>query len=312
MIEQYNFVDSTLPMKCSLCGRKTEKIMKIIDGVRIYECKNCRLGFVDQKKIVKKSLKKLYRLKEYRKEEKMIVSRLNPIVGNIIRYKSSGSALEIGSGHGLLSSLLLKKGNYELDVVEPYLTPHYLEGAIYDLHRTDLDRFLKINKKKYELIMMFDVIEHLKDPFTSLRKLKSILSKDGIFVIQTPNYQSLMQSMSKNWSWWMIEDHKWFFTISSLQKVLSQSGLSIVYEQTYEDWIDFKRNLDGNFLGLKNSVIRKTAKAIFFIIFTPFYFLTRHIFWRGGRGGLLLVIACLDGINHRDYHQKKKKNKQYP
>lgn len=299
-------------MKCALCGRKTKKILKIIDGVRIYECKNCRLGFVDQKKIVKVNLDNQYQLKEYKKEEKMIESRLNPLVDNIVRYKSSGSVLEVGTGHGLLSSLLLQKGDYELDVVEPYLTPHYLEGETFNLHRTDLDRFLKINNKKYDLIIMFDVIEHLEDPFSALHKLKNILKKGGIFVIQTPNYQSIMQFMTKKWSWWMIEDHKWFFSTASMQKAISKSGLNKVYEQTYEDWIDFKKNLDGNFSDFKNSIIRKTVKVIFFIIFTPIYFLTRQFFWRGGRGGLLLVIACLDSVNYRDYHQKKKKNKQYP
>lgn len=292
-------------MKCALCGKKTRKIMKIIYDVHIYECESCKLGFVDQKKIAKKNLEKLYRLEEYKKEEKMIVSRLDPIVDNIVRYKSSGTILEIGPGHGLLSSLLLKKGNYILDVVEPYLTPHYLADETFTLHKMDIDRFLNVNKKKFDLIVMFDVIEHLGDPFTSLQKLKNILRKDGVLVIQTPNYRSLMQAFTRKWSWWMIEDHKWFFTPHSLQKALRENGLNNVCGQTYEDWIDFKKNLDGNFSNLKNQIIRKTAKAIFFIIFTPFYFLTRHFFWRAGKGGLLLVIARLDAVDDRDNHQKK-------
>lgn len=276
--------------------------MKVVDGVSIYECKNCRLGFVDQKNVIKMNLDNLYQLKEYKKEEKMIARRLRPIIETIIKYKNSGSVLEIGSGHGLLSSLLLKKGNYDLDVVEPYLTPHYLSGKTFKLHKTELNNFLKGNKKKYDLIIMFDVVEHLEDPFMVLFKLKNILKKRGIFVLQTPNYQSLMRSMTKKWSWWMVEDHKWFFTPSSLQKALKKNGLKFFYEQTYEDWIDFKKNLDGNFTHLKNSLIRKIAKAIFFTLFIPFYFLTRHLFWRAGRGGLLLVVARLDGINYRDNH----------
>ena len=295
-------------MKCSLCGKKTEKIMKVVDGVGIYECENCRLGFVDQNKIVKKNLDKLYRLNEYKKEERMIESRLDPIVDNILKYKNSGSALEIGSGHGLLSSLLLKKGNFKLEVVEPYLNPHYLSGQSYKLHKTDLDRFLKIYKKKFDLILIFDVIEHLEDPFTSLQNLKDILRKDGVLVIQTPNYQSLMQSMTKKWSWWMIEDHKWFFTPHSLQKALKKKGFNNVYRRTYEDWIDFKKNLDGNFAYLKNSLIRKIVKVIFFTIFIPFYFLMRHFFWIARRGGLLLVIARLDAVDDKDNNQKKHKN----
>lgn len=274
--------------------------MKVVDGVQIFECENCQLGFVDQAKFIKQNLNSQYQLKEYKKEEKMIVSRLGPIVDNIVRYKSSGSVLEIGPGHGLLSSLLLKSGNFNLDVVEPSLTPHYLPKKSFTLHKLDLDGFLKINKKKFDLVIMFDVIEHLKDPFASLFKIIKIINEGGALVIQTPNYQSLMQWMTKKWSWWMIEDHKWFFSPLSLRKALRKNGLSEVYSRTYEDLIDLKKNLDGNYTFLKNTYIRKIAKAIFFTIFIPFYFSTRKLFWKLGKGGLILVIARLDAINNGD------------
>lgn len=273
--------------------------MKVVDGVRIYECENCRLGFIDQAKIVKKNLDKQYQLKEYKKEEKTIVRRLNPIVDKIIKYKNSGSILEIGPGHGLLSSLLLKKGNYKLDIVEPYLSPHYLLGNTFKLHKTNLNEFIMKNKKKFDLIIMFDVIEHLEDPFSALHKLKNILKKEGILVVQTPNYQSLMQWMTKKWSWWMIEDHKWFFSSPSLQLALRKSGLNEVYEHTYEDWIDFKKNLDGNFVNIENNVFRKFVKGVFLAPFCLFYLLTRSVIWKMGYGGLLLVIARLDAVNNR-------------
>lgn len=297
MIEQYNFVDSTLPMKCLLCGIKTNKIMKVVAGVHIYECEKCRLGFVDQAKTVKKNLDKQYQLKEYKKEEKMIVARLEPIIDNIIKYKSSGAVLEIGPGYGLFSSLLLKKGNYKLDIVEPYLSPHYLLGNTFKLHKTNLDEFLMKNKKKFDLIIMFDVIEHLEDPFSALHKLKNILKKEGILVVQTPNYQSLMQWMTKKWSWWMIEDHKWFFCPSSFQKALRKNGLNEAYSYTYEDWIDLKKNLDGNFAIIKNNILRKFVKGFLLIPFRLFYLLTRRAIWKMGYGGLLLVIARLDAVN---------------
>jgi len=273
--------------------------MKVIDEVRIYECTNCQLGFVDQAKIIKQNLNSQYQLREYKKEEKMIVSRLNPIVDNIVKYKSSGSVLEIGPGHGLLSSLLLKRGKFKLDIVEPNLTPHYLPINSFTLHKIDLDGFLKINKKKFDLIIMFDVIEHLKDPLASLFKIKKIIKEGGVLVIQTPNYQSLMQWMTKKWSWWMIEDHKWFFSPASLQKSLKKNDLNKVYEYTYEDWTDFKKNLDGNFTHLKNSPFRKLVKAIFFAIFVPFYFITRKLFWKMGNGGLILVVTRLDTVDNR-------------
>ena len=283
-------------------------ILKIVARIPIYVCKKCKLGFVDQKKTVKINLDKLYRLREYKKQRNSISSRLNSVINDIVRRKPSGSVLEIGPGHGLLSSLLLRKGDYELDIVEQYLMPYYLSGRPLRHHKTKLDQFLKINKRKFDLIIMFDVIEHLENPFSLLRKLRNTLKKEGILVIQTPNYLSLMRSMSKDWSWWMIEDHKWFFTPHSLKKALVKNGLRIVHERTFENWIDFKKNLDGNFTALGNIYIRRITKVIFFAIFIPLYFAVRALFWKMGKGGLLLVITSPNAIDDRDYHEKEYKN----
>jgi len=280
-----------MSLKCTLCGQKIDKVIKVIDKVPIYECKSCKLGFVNQKEFKKQSLQHLYSFDEYKKVEKVILHRLDELSDIIVRYKRKARLLEVGPGFGLLSSFLLQKGNYELEVVEPALVPRYLSKKVYKLHKMDLETFLKKRKKKYDLIIMFDVIEHLKNPQQSLVKLNASLNKGGILVIQTPNYQSIMQEFTKKWSWWMVEDHKWFFTPSSLHKILNKTGFTDIYTNTYEDWRDFKKNLDGNFTHLKISFFRKLAKMLFFIPFVPFYFLTRNIFWKEGRGGLIFSIS---------------------
>ncbi|OGK62359.1 hypothetical protein A2334_02965 [Candidatus Roizmanbacteria bacterium RIFOXYB2_FULL_38_10] len=279
-------------MKCLLCGHETDGVYRVVNEVKIYECRACGLGFVDQSKAIGKTLDHLYLFDMYKKQEGMIRKRLTNLVNKIVYFKSSGSVLEIGAGYGLLSSMLLQKGHYTLDVVEPSLIPHYLAKKKFTLHKTDLDGFLKKNKKKFDLIVMFDVIEHLPKPLESIKQLRKALKSEGVLVIQTPNYKSIMQYIVRDWSWWMVEDHKWFFSPDSLKKLLNEVGYKPLLLWTYEDWFDFKKNLDGNFVYITNTFIRKCTKTIFFTLFTPIYFLLRNLLWSSGEGGLIFSVSC--------------------
>jgi len=67
-----------------------------------------------------------------------------------------------------------------------------------------------------------------------------------------------------------------------------------VFLETHEEFYDFKKNLDGNFIQIKNNITRKMCKLIYFSTFVPLYFLLRQLFWRLGYGGLIFLIAQKD------------------
>lgn len=194
--------DKQIPLlNCILCGRTSNSTLKIVDNVPIYECKSCKLGFLNQNG-THTSPDYLYDFREYKKNTNKFRNRLLPLVDKIIDSQPSGEVLEIGPGYGLLSSLLLTKGNYNLTVVEPFLELHYLQNTKYEHFKMDLDTFLKTkSNKNYDLIILFDVIEHLQNPLTSLSQLNKKLNQNGVLIIQTPNYTSLMQYTVKHWSW---------------------------------------------------------------------------------------------------------------
>lgn len=100
--------------------------------------------------------------------------------------------LEIGSGHGLLSKELIKKKN--------------LKGVICDISQQSLNftkkilgNFVKSNKiefkkidffnlkpnKKFDFVVMGEVIEHVDNPIKFLKKVKTIITKDGKIFIST-------------------------------------------------------------------------------------------------------------------------------
>ncbi len=54
-------------------------------------------------------------------------------------------------------------------------------------------------EKKFDLITLWDVIEHIPDPERVLRELKKLLTPKGLLVIQTPRFGSLAEQFGDTW-----------------------------------------------------------------------------------------------------------------
>ncbi len=277
-------------MICQLCGRKNIKRLKRVERIDIFECKDCRLGFVDQKQTKKLNPQEKYNLEGYKENEKKLRSQFERIADKIYKYKKEGKVLDIGAGYGLLSSILYENG-YEIEIIEPENTPDYLRGKKFKHYKTTIEKFLGKQKGKYDIILLMDVIEHLKDPLRILKRLKFFLNRGGIVVIQTPNYKSLMAKICKNWSWWMVSDHKFFFSPKSIHALLKKARFAVSELETYENLQDFKKNLDGNFSSIQNHIARKIIKGLFYTCFFSIYILSKKVIWLLGRGGLILTIS---------------------
>ena len=288
----YHF-DKLIFMKCPLCRKFNIRRLRIEKGVEIFECRHCELGFTNN---VTKLMRPhqfgntLYDFKGYKKEEKKLRERYGKLVQIITKYRNSGNVLDVGAGFGLFASILKKKGDFQIDIVEPVLKYRYIDITISNFFKTAFEKF-KAEGKKYDIVVLMDVLEHFGNPLNNLKKAKTLLKKDGILVIQTPNYKSLMASICKDWAWWMIEDHKFFFSPNSLRKILNKTGFKTEYFSTQEDFEDFKKNLDGNFANIENQLLRKTLKGFFFFFFIPIYFIFRKIIWKLNYGGLIFAIS---------------------
>lgn len=278
-------------MKCILCGNRRLKTIKVIRKIPILECTKCSLGLLNQSVTKKLTTSHLYNFKDYKLEENKLIKRYQKLSLIIYSFKNIGKILEIGGGFGLFSKLISTRGNYQITFLEPYLKPHYIKNLKnVTVIREKLDGFFNKNKNKFDIIVLFDLIEHFSDPFKEIVRITRTLKKSSILVIQTPNYKSLMSLLCLKWSWWMIEDHKFFFSPKSFKLLCKLTKFKIEYFSTYEDLIDFKKNLDGNFTGIKNELIKKITKIGFFILFFPLYFLLRKFIWNLQRGGLIFAI----------------------
>jgi 2-polyprenyl-3-methyl-5-hydroxy-6-metoxy-1,4-benzoquinol methylase len=195
----------------------------------------------------------------------------------------------VGAGFGLLSSMLSSEG-FEVDALEPDVEPIYLKGLTVHIFKDHLEDYVKKTKVKYDAVILYDVLEHVDSPKDTVKLFENLLNDKGIVIIQTPNYESLMAKVVRNWSWWMVEDHRFFFSKKSLDLLFNNRSWKQLFYRTYEEWPDFKKNLDGNFVMIQNALVRKCIKALFFGFFAPFYVVGKHQLWKCGRGGLHMAI----------------------
>ena len=268
-------------MACQVCKSNEALHYKTIDGVPIYRCLLCELAFVDPK-TPRKTTTNIYSFIAYQKRENQFIKRYTNTVHLISKFIHGKKILEVGAGFGLLSSLLHRAG-YDVDVLEPDVDTVYLKGLSVKVFKTYLEEYANVTSTKYDAIILYDVLEHVDFPVETVKLFEKLLLKNGIVFIQTPNYQSLMAQIVRNWSWWMVEDHRFFFSKKSLGLLFERKNWKKLFYKSTEEWTDFKKNLDGNFRS-------KISKLFLLSIFIPLYFLFRGVIWQIGYGGLHMAI----------------------
>lgn len=111
----------------------------------------------------------------------------------------------------------------------------------------DIEKYLpKEYNEKFDYIIMGDVLEHLRDPWSAIANIKLMLKKNGKLIISIPNvlHISIFEQMfSGEWEYEdagiMDRTHLRFFTAKSIRKLIEDNGMSIV-------------NMDGVYVQLPN------------------------------------------------------------
>lgn len=122
------------------------------------------------------------------------------------------------------------------------------------------------NEEKYDLILLDNVLEHVLNPFQTLTKLVSLMSAEGILIIEVPNDFSVVQRYLLDKKkipspfWVVSPDHISYFNAQGLKSLCEQAGL--VQDMLISDYpIDFALfNGDTNY-AVNKSVGKSVHKA---------------------------------------------------
>jgi SAM-dependent methyltransferase len=147
--------------------------------------------------------------------------------------------LELGCGEGLFAEAY-KRRNPRAEYTAVEIHPpsaavarsrvdHLIEGDFEAIPDADIAAH-----GPFDAIIMGDVLEHLRDPWTALRRIKGLLAADGHLCACVPNIahiSAIRELLSGRWpyadSGLFDRTHLRFFTIESLQGAIRDAGLAV-------------------------------------------------------------------------------------
>jgi 2-polyprenyl-3-methyl-5-hydroxy-6-metoxy-1,4-benzoquinol methylase len=136
--------------------------------------------------------------------------------------------LEVGSNVGLFLDVANKRG-WQSRGVEPskWAVEFGLAHFGVDVRQGTLEE-LYLPEGSAEVVVLLDVLEHLVDPLDGLRRLRQLLSRDGLLVLSTVNLSGLHARIRGN-SWpWFIRSHLHYFSPRTLHAMLRLAGFRMV------------------------------------------------------------------------------------
>ena len=166
----------------------------------ISECTNCKFLFTNPRPEESKSAQ-YYKSEEYishSNTDQGIISRIYKLVRNyslskkvrlIKKFVRGGSALDIGCGTGHFLSVLAKNG-FEVTGVEPGDQARNSVRAQFGIDVYNSLEPLKSSDKKFEVITLWHVLEHIYPLKENVRQISGMLSENGILVVAVPNPES--------------------------------------------------------------------------------------------------------------------------
>jgi 2-polyprenyl-3-methyl-5-hydroxy-6-metoxy-1,4-benzoquinol methylase len=145
-----------------------------------------------------------------------------------LRLPPSAEILDVGCGDALFFSQLSAMGNVEGLESEAALVSDENRRR----HKIYLQPFDKNFQphKKYNLILMLDVLEHLDNPAEALDCARELLTEKGILLITVPAFRALWTNHD------VINHHRTRYRKTTLIPLLLRSHLNVILAQYLFQW----------------------------------------------------------------------------
>jgi 2-polyprenyl-3-methyl-5-hydroxy-6-metoxy-1,4-benzoquinol methylase len=143
------------------------------------------------------------------------------------RLTEPGRALDVGSHVGVFVEVARDMG-WHAEGVEPSRWAARVArerglsvtcGTLDDLHA---------RAESYELVTLWDVIEHLPDPWAELHRFHGLLRPGGLLAISTMDVDApVARLLGRHWPWYM-QMHLFYFSRRTLTQLVERAGYEVV------------------------------------------------------------------------------------
>jgi SAM-dependent methyltransferase len=155
-----------------------------------------------------------------------VVPQLEPVLGSLKGMR----LLDYGCGRGSISGVALEVGlvpmGIEPDPVARNFTATRFGVPVY----ANLEELrLRDSGAQFDVIILWNVIEHLRQPWSDLRELRVLLRPGGQLLIGTMNVKCLRARIDRAlWVNYQNPTHFYYFDRKSLERVIASGGFAQV------------------------------------------------------------------------------------
>lgn len=230
----------------------------------VYLCKECSVRFLNPIP----TSEDFYETDEYRQnynatiDKKLyweMAAREGELRLSCISIKSfvDKSVVDVGVGPGLFLDLVSGIAN-ETIAIEP---AKFFHKELQKKHQvfSYAEEMIQANKKG-DIVLSFNVIEHVRDPLKFLKELKTIMQEGASLYLMTPNHDDiLMEMIPKTFSeFYYRTAHLYYFDQQSIDYLLQKAGFK-EYDIGYMHTMDMSNMMlwlkDHKPTGLKQSLL---------------------------------------------------------
>jgi 2-polyprenyl-3-methyl-5-hydroxy-6-metoxy-1,4-benzoquinol methylase len=197
---------------------------------RIVDCRSCGIVYMNPRPH-HLSVQDAYGEVEdvrYVEEEEGRVATFSESLAHIRRYAASGRLLDVGCHVGTFIALAEEAG-YDVEGVEPSRWAAKRAGErVRGPVRVGVVEDAPLAEGAYDVVTMWDVIEHLPDPSSTLRAVHAALRPGGVFAVTTMDVEALFPRIAgRRWPWYM-QMHLFYFSRRTLGELLRRCGFELV------------------------------------------------------------------------------------
>lgn len=173
----------------------------------------------------------------------------------------SPTVLDCGCGLGYLQRMVESEGWNTIGVDISRTAVNIADASSAgDVAVMDVDGSIGCDDGSFDLVSMFDIIEHLETPYRTLREVNRVLVPGGIVAIHCPNANAIGRVLNRStWFGEKDETHKYMFTPYSLSFLVQRTGFEVLNVVTpfrpLPDWLPVHH------LGLGGAIILVAKKV---------------------------------------------------
>lgn len=226
-----NFI--TEGIECKVCGNKNPEaftLFKEKGKYKIVECDSCSFVFIPpyyRKDVSYVDYKSEEVLEHVRAGNDWIKIQRHKLRYQLIKkYKKEGNLFDLGVGwgHFLYTGKLLGYDTYGIELAQ-YPYTYAKEDLKLDVDKIDF--FDIAVDEKYDILTMWDVLEHIDDCDAVIDKAKKMIKPNGYLILQVPQIDSYFaKKLDIKWTL-MGLDHVNYFSRKTITKLLEDRGFEV-------------------------------------------------------------------------------------